>query len=469
MAQKNPDSKRVVPLKFNLAFASGEITDAVSYQGFSFLIFNFYYFVVGIDVKYVMIIYILWSIYNALNDPILGGISDKTRTRRFGGGRRRPWMVASFIPLSLVMLLLFTPFSDYTTNPVWVSIYFFLIICVFDTIYTAFSLNRTSLYPEMFRTDREREVAGAARRVMMVLGLVLAMGLPTVIFMLLGEGDMTLAPQWSYQVVGAILGVVVLITAFINIKWGVKEPPLEEIEQKETYGIFKSIWITLKNWKFVVFVLCSLMNWFVFSIFPMIMVTYTKFVLGNDDSLFASILLLAAFLSSALGVLFWSWVDRKVGSKMGFILSQAFWIAVLIPLAFIRNYWAALAILTLNGIGLGGSPYFIDRNISNIADDDELQTGQRREASFYGVHALIIRLSSILAIVSVSGMLAASGWSLFTEANIADPPIFGLQSLISIFPAVALLIGILFLLIYPLNKQKVGELQNVYKKSQKTK
>ena len=49
--QKESRFKRLkVPLKFNLAFATGEITDAVAYQGFSFLIFTFYYAVIGIDV-----------------------------------------------------------------------------------------------------------------------------------------------------------------------------------------------------------------------------------------------------------------------------------------------------------------------------------------------------------------------------------------------------------------------------------
>ena len=77
MAEKK-ESRFKVPLKFNLAYASGEITDAVAYQGFSFLIFNFYYSVMGLHVRNVMIIYILWSVYNAFNDPILGGLSDKT-------------------------------------------------------------------------------------------------------------------------------------------------------------------------------------------------------------------------------------------------------------------------------------------------------------------------------------------------------------------------------------------------------
>ncbi|MHA2358384.1 MAG: MFS transporter [Candidatus Heimdallarchaeaceae archaeon] len=464
-SEKSSSRGLKVPLKFNLAFATGEITDAVAYQGFSFLIFTFYYAVVGIKVEHVMLVYILWSIYNAINDPVLGGISDKTRTRRFGGGRRRPWMIVAWIPLSLIMFFLFTPFSTYEHHPIWVVIYFFLIICIFDTIYTAFSLNRTSLYPEMFRTDKEREEAGAGRRIMMVIGLILAMGLPTVIFMLMGTPDMTTAPQQNYWIVGAILGIIVFITAFINLKWGVKEPPVEELERKETFGIFKGIWYSLKNWKFLIFVLCSMMNWYIFALFPMIMPIYTKFVLGMEEGIFASILLLVAFISSAVGVLIWSYVDNRLGSKMGFVISQAYWAIVLIPLFFVNNYWIALVLLFLNGIGLGGSPYFIDRNISNVVDEDELKTGQRREAAYYGVHALIIRLSTILAIGSVSLILSRYGWEFFNPERVTPDLLTGLKSLVSFFPAGALVLGIVFLLIYPLNKKNVAILQDKYKQS----
>lgn len=472
MEKEQKKSKRAVPLKFNLAFATGEITDAVSYQGFSFLIFAFYYSIVGIDLKYVTIIYVLWSIYNAFNDPILGGFSDKTRTRKFGGGRRRPWMIVAWIPLSLIMFFLFTPFSTYADHPVWVSIYFFVIICLFDTIYTMFSLNRTSLYPEMFRTDKEREEAGTGRRLMMIIGLILAMGLPTFII-----GDLTdPANHYKYWIAGAALGVIVFITAWINLKWGVKEPPLEHMEKIDTIGVFKSIWITLKNRKFLIFVLCSMMNWYIFALFPMIIPYFSKYVLGihagadwmaENYGIYAALLLLVAFLSSAIGVLIWSKVDSLLGSKLGFILSQIYWVLVLIPLFFVNNYFVALGIMALNGIGLGGSPYFIDRNISNIADDDELQTNQRREASYYGVHALIIRLSGILAIVSIFIMLG-SKWSIFHEVDFtSNPPIVELKSLVSWFPAGALVLGIIFLLLYPLNKKKVDILQANYKKSKK--
>ena len=214
-----------VPFKFNLAYATGEITDAVAYQGFSFLIFVYYFAVIGIEFKYMVIVYALWSVYNAFNDPIIGGLCDKTKTKRFGGGRRRPWMVAMWLPLAAVMFFLFTPFTTFAQHPVWVVIYFFVVICLFDTVYTGFSLSRTSLYPEMFRTNKAREEAGAGRRIMMIFGLILAMGVPTLFIPKLTEpGQENI---YNYWIAGAVLGAIVLVTAFINIKWGVKEPPLE--------------------------------------------------------------------------------------------------------------------------------------------------------------------------------------------------------------------------------------------------
>jgi len=121
--------------------------------------------------------------------------------------------------------------------------------------------------------------------------------------------------------------------------------------------------------------------------------------------------------------------------------------------------------MALNGIGLGGSPYFIDRHISNIADDDELKTGQRREGSYYGVHALFVRLSTILSIGSIAIVLTTNGWAVYDPAVVTDQIRFGLRSLMSLFPAGALLIGIVILIFYPLGKKEVMKLQARLKES----
>ncbi|MHA1673907.1 MAG: MFS transporter, partial [Promethearchaeota archaeon] len=149
--EKHQPSKREIPLKLNLGYSLGEIPDLIAYQGFSFLIFTFYSVTVGLSVNTVTIVFIIWSIFNAFNDPILGALSDKTRTTKFGGGRRRPWIVSMLLPLPLVMVFLFTPPLN---NKILTAIYMGFIMIVFDTFYTTYSLNHTSLYPEMFQTDR---------------------------------------------------------------------------------------------------------------------------------------------------------------------------------------------------------------------------------------------------------------------------------------------------------------------------
>ncbi|MHA1154683.1 MAG: MFS transporter [Candidatus Heimdallarchaeota archaeon] len=468
-------TKLEVPLGKNLAFGVGEIADQLAYQGFTFMIFAFYFSVIKLDARYITIVFIIWSIYNAFNDPILGSLSDRTRTRKIFGGKRRPWMIVAALPLALVMFLLFTPPGGQVVGGynIWTIVYMLFIMCVFDTVYTAFSINRTSLYPEIFRTDKAREEVGAVRRILMVLALLLAFIMPTIIIsdMLLENPTSVVSDViWEYQLTGIIFGVIILAAILVNVLWGAKEAPYEELEKKKPLKLFESLKVSLTNKKFVIFALCSTMNWYVFGIIPTIMAVYIKSIVDFSTDKLAlameplgelriSIPLVLAFLMSIIGVLFWSYIDRKLGSKLGFILSMSWWAIVLIPLIFIDSYLGILIITALSGIGLGGSPYFIDRHISNIVDDDELRTGQRREGSYYGVHALFVRLSTILSIGSIAIVLTTNGWAVYDPTVVTPEIIFGLKSLMSLFPAGALLIGIVILIFYPLGRKQVQELQ----------
>ena len=171
-----------------------------------------------------------------------------------------------------------------------------------------------------------------------------------------------------------------------------------------------------------------------------------------------SLLLLISFLSSIPGVLIWKKVDSKVGSKKTFIFATIAWIIAFIPFIFINEYWIAAIAMVFLGFGLGGAPFLIDLNISNIIDEDELHTNQRREASYYGVHALLIRLSTIMTILSVSFVLETNGWRVYNPETVTSELKFGLKSLMSLFPAGALLISLIFLSLFPLNKKRVEEI-----------
>ena len=131
--------------KMRVSFALGEVGDNVALNIFSFLVFTFYFCVVKLPVLWISVAFILWSVWNAINDPVIGYLSDKTQSKR---GRRVPWMMAATIPLAVVVALLFTPpiaLNSHMLN----FIYLLVIIMIFDTVYTAFNLNYNAVYSEM--------------------------------------------------------------------------------------------------------------------------------------------------------------------------------------------------------------------------------------------------------------------------------------------------------------------------------
>ena len=75
------------------------------------------------------------------------------------------------------------------------------------------------------------------------------------------------------------------------------------------------------------------------------------------------------------------------------------------------------------------------------------------------MHALFVRLSTILSIGSIAIVLTTNGWAVYDPSVVTPEIIFGLKSLMSLFPAGALLIGIVFLIFYPLGRKQVQELQ----------
>ena len=89
-----------------LSYGFAQFSDIIAYQSFTLLIFTFYYTNVGLDVDLITWGFIIWSFWNSFNDPLMGYLSDKTHTK---WGRRRPWIMASIIPLAIMMVLLFTP------------------------------------------------------------------------------------------------------------------------------------------------------------------------------------------------------------------------------------------------------------------------------------------------------------------------------------------------------------------------
>ncbi len=429
-------------------YSFGQISLITAYQAFTFLIFTFYYTVVNLDVVLISIGFIIWSIWNAFNDPILGYISDRTHTR---WGRRRPYIMIALAPLAIVMFFLFfPPLTSGITGTVPNFIYFVIIILIFELCYTTYDINLTSMLPEVFITEEARIKANNIRQVLAIFGLIFAFILP--VFFI---PDYTKAEYINnYAIFGITLTIIILIVGFIFLKFTPRERKEFQQDHKNVPGFFTSFKICMKNKSFRWAIPAFMGDFFVDTILPTILPLYGKYVLGigEGESLFTSILLGLTFLSAAIFITFlWKPLAVKIGIRKMWMISSAVWIVTLAPLMFISDRWSGLIVFFFIGIGLAGSLYSKDLIVSDIIDEDEVKTGVKRDASYFGIYIFFLRVGYIFVFLAISMVFTNVGWRIFEPTTISSEQIFGLRVLGFVFPAIALIIIILSMYKYPLH------------------
>ncbi|MBA7518049.1 putative symporter YjmB [subsurface metagenome] len=460
----NERKSEKVPLGKRIAFAMGEVGDNTAMQTFSFLIFTFYYAVVGLDVLWITGGFILWCLWNAFNDPLIGYLSDRTKTK---WGRRIPWMLGATIPLAIVMILLFTP-------PIALSkeinfIYFFIILILFDTTYTAFNLNYNAIFSEMYVTMEARSSTGKVRISFVMIALIFAFLLPTLIIAdLTGSDPQTLG---EYQLTGIIAAVVIIISYFIILKWGVKEPKYISKDAETAMSFGKTLKTTFKNKSFLWFLIPALGTWIAINILPTLAPLFMIHALGVTDMELIGYALALQFIVAAVSTPLWEKIRVKKGARMAGLIGITAWIIPIIFFAFSINIEMVFIVQIFNGIGLGGGLYFYDQCIAEIIDEDEVMHGTRRSGIYYAVLNFFIRLSAIINFVLIGIVFTTTDWQTY-DPILGEYTILGLQILMGVYPAIILGLSLIGLYFYPIkgaklkeNRKKLTELHEEKQKS----
>lgn len=461
MTQKKEDTTDGFSYKSAAAYSFGQLSLITAYQAFTFLIFTFYYAVVNINTTLITIAFIIWSIWNAFNDPIMGYISDRTHTK---WGRRTLYIMIALGPLALVMVFLFTPpLSFGVTDEITNFFYFLIIIILFELFYTMYDINLTSLFPEIFITKEERLKANNVRQIFAIFGLIFAFVLPGLFI-----SDYS-APESlpEYQVFGIVLMIIIIVVGLIFLKFSPRDKPEFQQDYKMMPNIFTSIKLCLKNKSFRWIIPGITANMFVYLMLPTIVPLYGKYVLniGEGETLLLSLLLGFSFISAAIFLtVLWKPIVQKIGLRKTWMISLTTWILTLTPFMFIQDKFVAIIVFILVGIGLAGSLYIVDLIIYDIIDEDEVNTGIRREASYIGVYILFLRFATIFVFLAISLVFTNVGWAVYDPETVTPEVIFGLRALIFIFPTIALVIAILSAYKYPLDGEKLKNVKEQLKK-----
>ena len=440
-----------------IGYSLGQFSVITSFNTFNFLVFIFYYTIVGLNVVLISIGFMIWSVWNAINDPLMGYLSDRTHTK---WGRRMPYIIFSLIPLGIIIFFLFTPpISVGITDEFINFIYFVIIILIFELIYTIFSLNVYSLFPEVFITSEERSKANNIAQTIGVFALIMAFMMPTLFIT-----DLT-NPKYliEYQIFGVVIALVIIIPGLLFLRFCPKEKAEFKLDYKEAPSFIDSIKIAVKNKSFMLYVTIKTANWFVIGLMTALVSLYAKFILGigEGETIFIGLLMATLFISVAIFInILWKPVVQKIGPRKAWMISMLIWIITIAPLMFIQDKILGLIMFFLMGIGLSGTLYFPDLIISDIIDEDEVNTEIRKEAAYYGVNFFFIRLSFLFVFIAISLVFTSVGWATFAPEKVTPEVIFGIKTLVVIIPIIALVIGFLAMYIYPLYGERLTKVKD---------
>ncbi|MHA1104505.1 MAG: MFS transporter [Promethearchaeota archaeon] len=467
-------SEEKLTFKKKFLFGLSAFPDQLTYQIFQFLIFTFYFTVVKIPLLFMIITYVFWGIWNAINDPMLGALSERTK-HRGKWGKRRFYLLISIIPLCIMVILMFyVPFN--TSDKILEFAYFFSTIVIFEFFYTMFDVNVNAIFPEMFPNENQRAATNLFIKGLTVVALILSSLIPMIFISDYVPENDTQIPliKSQYFMMAIVIAVFTLIISLPFLLKGIEEKveKAEDFEKRPSF--FQSLKITLTNKTFVKFVVANTAVWYCFSILPMIIPIYAEFVIGGSlfvggGSLIVGIALMLAFVIAALVLPIHKKLGFKYGMRKSFMITLGIWICTLFPFLFITGeafQIAFILLIALQGFPLSGALFYVDILHADVIDEDAVKFGVKRSASFYGINAFIHRISIILVILTIGLMFGNIGWDKQFDPLPSDPflVILGLKAIMVIFPSIALVIGLLAMKSYGLHGERLERMREELKK-----
>jgi GPH family glycoside/pentoside/hexuronide:cation symporter len=421
-------------------YGMGNFANTVAQQVFNNRIQFFYIDVVGLNAALAGVIWFIFGLWNAINDPLMGNVSDRTRTRL---GRRIPYILFGAVPLGISFFFLWTPPKD----PLWLTAgYFFAMLFIFDTLYTLVIMAYNSLFTELAEDLKERSSLAAVREGLAVIALLLAFILAPIL-----SEDLGFVPMGI--VIGAFTAVGYLISVI-----GAKENP--EHMTGESMPMWESLKICLSSRPFRWYILANLAKEYLFVVLPATLPFWRKYVLRitEESQVFGTmmgpgdqeaILLAVPFLLTVPLLMIWNRLTPRIGVRRAWLYSFVLFVPGLLVIMLANDFYTGLLGTTLIAPGLAGFMMLPIVMLTEVIDEDAIRVGERREGIFFGINGGIVKLAFSFQGILYSVVFTISGYVAGAEVQ-PDSAVWGIRLMMGASPLIVCLLGALALRYYPI-------------------
>lgn len=424
--------------------------------------------VVNLSLNQAGIVVMLATVWDAITDPVMGIITDRTRSKT---GKHRRYLLWGIPLMMLSYTLMWNSFGlNGKSNPALAMAYFVIVYMLYKTAYTVIGVPHTAMLPELAPEYNLRTQYNSVGYLFNSAGMVPAFGIVVAILSIFGSNDdLTSESKAPFLVIGIVLSVFFGVAVFLTY-YKTREPSSlnNKNDKLDVRYIIREYVLVFKNKSFRQYFFMSLAYQFATGFYANSKVYYIKY-LANQYSGYALFNAVAGAAEAAAFPLNYALTMKHGKKKCGNIVTPLMVAGLAIGLIMQSGgslFWSALMMLSmiLYPFGMSGLGFVSTNIFPDLTDVDELITGRRREG--------VIATFSTLIKKSISGVMAAmvgftlQGFGLVTGDTVStyekttgsmftqtDNAVLGVRICVAVIPIVAAIISLVLLKRFRMTKE----------------
>lgn len=391
------------------------------------------------------LVVLLPRIWNVVTDPVMGAVSDRTRSR---WGRRRPYLLLGAMVWGLAFAAMFAlpPFAE----PRTAAIVFCLAFLLVNTGVSLYHVPYSAMAPEMTADYRERLALVGYKEIAARLAVLLAIAVSPVLI------DAAVDQAAGYRFVGLAFGGLILVSGLVAFFATARAPSVGF--QPQTMSFREQLRTLRQNKPLALLSGAYLVANVADAVFAGMLIYFVTVVAHQSPALMGVLYPLGA-VTSVVATPVWTWIGGRIGKRAACLLAYAglgaSWLALAILPA--EPVWLLYPFMVIFGFFNAGEQLLPNAMVPDTVEYDEWVSGARREGAIYGAWVFVQQTGMALGTFAVGVLLSLVGFHSVASADASVAT--GIRYGLAILPAMLVLAAFLLVRHYSLTAGEFARIQ----------